>query len=280
MKFIEAKAPAKINIGLNILSKREDGFHNLSTLFYPINDLYDVLTFEIDDKFKFLCNVDSIPADKSNLVVKAKNILEKVSKKNFNVKIRLEKYIPSQAGLGGGSSDAAATLISLNKIYQLGLGYEQLVDLALKLGSDVPFFIKSEPAIGKGRGEILNFVDLKITDPILIVYPKINISTKEAFKNMLPIETQFDFLSCIRNGALDYNLMQKNVKNDFEKFIFEKYPEIEKIKDQLYNDGASFALLSGSGSTVYGIFPTLTTAGFAMRKFPKNYFYFLSNPHH
>ena len=120
MKYMEIKAPAKINIGLNILEKRKDGYHNLSTLFYPIVDLYDVLTFELSDQFDFKCNTSSVPNDDTNLVVKAKSLLENVSGKKINVKINLEKNIPSQAGLGGGSSDAAATLISLNEMFQLG----------------------------------------------------------------------------------------------------------------------------------------------------------------
>ncbi|MEW6701224.1 MAG: 4-(cytidine 5'-diphospho)-2-C-methyl-D-erythritol kinase, partial [Bacteroidota bacterium] len=140
MKYIEIKAPAKINIGLNIFSKRKDGYHNLSTLFYPINDLYDILTFEPAEQFEFICTDDSIPCDESNLVVKAKNLLEKVSEKKIKVKITLDKKIPHQAGLGGGSSDAAAALISLNEMFRLGLKDDKLIELALLIGSDVPFF--------------------------------------------------------------------------------------------------------------------------------------------
>lgn len=208
MKYIEIKAPAKINIGLNILEKRKDDFHNLSTLFYPIVDLYDVLTFELSDKFVFTCNTDSIANDDSNLVVKAKNILENISGKKINVKIHLKKNIPSQAGLGGGSSDAAATLISLNEMFQLGLDYKKLIELALQLGSDVPFFIKSKPAIGTSRGEILEYIDLEITEPILIVYPRINISTNEAFQNIIPNNVNINFHSLIKKEKINYDLVQ------------------------------------------------------------------------
>jgi len=179
MNYIEIKAPAKINIGLSILSERADGFHNLSTLFYPISDLFDVLIFEQANQFEFHCDSDMVPGDNSNLVVKAKNILEKITGKTLNVKIELQKNIPSQAGLGGGSSDAAAALISLNEMFKLNLNHAKLIDLALQLGSDVPFFIKSKPAIGSSRGEILDYVDIEIHEPILIVNPGINISTKE-----------------------------------------------------------------------------------------------------
>lgn len=279
MKYIEIKAPAKINIGLNILEKRKDNFHNLSTLFYPIVDLYDLLTFEISDQFDFKCNTTTVPNDDSNLVVKAKNLLEKISGKKINVKINLEKYIPSQAGLGGGSSDAAATLISLNEMFQLGLDYDKLKEIALQLGSDVPFFIQSKPAIGTSRGEILEYIDLEITEPILIINPGINISTKEVFQNISVNNLNFDFHSLFEKEKLSYDVVRSKVKNDFEKFVFGKYPEIEKIKSQLYNDGALFALMSGSGSSVYGIFPNLNSAATAKKHYHKNYFSFLSNPH-
>jgi len=276
---MEIKAPAKINIGLNILAKRKDGFHNLSTLFYPIVDLYDVLTFELSAQFNFKCNVNTVPNDNSNLVVKVKNLLENVSGKKINVKINLEKNIPSQAGLGGGSSDAAATLISLNEMFQLRFDNKKLNELALQLGSDVPFFIKSKSAIGTSRGEILELVDLEIIETILIINPGISISTKDAFHNITPNNSDTDFHSLIEKGKLNYDLVRQKVKNDFEKFVFGKYPEIENIKLKLYQMGALFASLSGSGSSVYGIFPDLNSAEAAKQHYHKNYFCFLSNPH-
>ncbi|MHB8906382.1 MAG: 4-(cytidine 5'-diphospho)-2-C-methyl-D-erythritol kinase [Melioribacteraceae bacterium] len=278
MNYIEIKAPAKINIGLSILSERADGFHNLSTLFYPISDLFDVLIFEQANQFEFHCDSDMVPGDNSNLVVKAKNILEKITGKTLNVKIELQKNIPSQAGLGGGSSDAAAALISLNEMFKLNLNHAKLIDLALQLGSDVPFFIKSKPAIGSSRGEILDYVDIEIHEPILIVNPGINISTKEAFQNVSPKNVQFDLHSIIKNGKLDYEIINRELKNDFENYVFVKYPEIEAIKKQLDKEGAIFSLLSGSGSTVYGIFPNIKLAETAKSNISEKYFSFLSNP--
>ena len=280
MRYIEIKAPAKINIGLSVLSKREDGFHNLSTLFYPIKDLFDLLTFELSSEFSFNCSDPSLPVGEENLVVKAKNLLEQVSGKKLNAKIGLIKNIPSQAGLGGGSSDAAAALISLNELFRLNLRSDHLRDLSLKLGSDVPFFLRSLPAIGKSRGEILEPVDLEITEPILIVNPRINISTKEAFQNIIPENSEPDYRSVIQNERLNYRLMKAVVVNDFEKYAFETFPEIEKIKKDLYGYGAVFAQMSGSGSTVYGIFPDMKSAEDAKKSFPTNYLCFLSNPHH
>ncbi len=280
MRYIEIKAPAKINIGLSVLSKREDGFHNLSTLFYPIKDLFDMLTFELSSEFSFNCSDPSLPVGEENLVVKAKNLLEQVSGKKLNAKIDLIKNIPSQAGLGGGSSDAAAALISLNELFRLNLKSDHLLDLALKLGSDVPFFLRSLPAIGTSRGEILERVDLEITEPILIINPRINVPTKEAFKNIIPKNYQPDYRSLIQNEKLNYGLMKDTVTNDFEKHVFEIHPEIETIKKDLYSLGAEFALMSGSGSTVYGIFKDLKDAESAKKSFPTNYLCFLSNPHH
>jgi 4-diphosphocytidyl-2-C-methyl-D-erythritol kinase len=280
MNYIEIKAPAKINIGLDILSKRADGYHNLSTLFYPIVDLYDILTFTPSQSFIFHCSSDIVPKNGSNLVVKAKNLLEHYSKKKLNVTISLEKKIPSQAGLGGGSSDAAATLISINEMFGLGIKHAQMIDLALQLGSDVPFFIKSKPAIGTLRGEKLDYINFIIDEPILVINPKINISTKEAFNMISPTQINSDYHSLIKNEKLDYRFMRTTVKNDFERFTFDKYPEIGKIKSFLYDEGALFALMSGSGSTLYGIYQDYETAENVINKLPRNYFCFLSNPHH
>jgi 4-diphosphocytidyl-2-C-methyl-D-erythritol kinase len=278
MDYIEIKAPAKINIGLNILSKRPDSYHNLSTLFYPIEDLFDTLTFRPTDRFEFTCNNMSIPQDDNNIVVKAKQLLESTYGKPINVKITLEKRIPSQAGLGGGSSDAAVTLISLNEMFHFNLKHDQLISLALQLGSDVPFFIKAKPAIGTSRGEILEYVDLEINEPIIVINPKINISTKEAFQNIIPVDAQFNFHDLIKDGKLNYNTARNSLKNDFESYVFEKYPEISIIKKSLYDNGALLASLSGSGSTVYGIFQNIDDAVIAASVIPQSYYKYFSNP--
>ncbi|PKL81708.1 MAG: 4-(cytidine 5'-diphospho)-2-C-methyl-D-erythritol kinase [Ignavibacteriae bacterium HGW-Ignavibacteriae-3] len=280
MKYIEIKAPAKINIGLSVISKRPDGYHNLSTLFYPINDLFDLMTFELSESFSFSCSNSNLPQDEGNLVVKAKNLLENITGKKLSVKINLQKFIPSQAGLGGGSSDAAATLISLNELFLLGLNNEKLNTLALELGSDVPFFIRALPAVGSSRGEILDMIDLEIENPILIVNPGINISTHDAFHNIKPKNSILNYSHIIRDGRLDFDFMRNNIGNDFEEYAFREYPEIAAIKNQLYNEGAVFSLMSGSGSSVYGIFENIELAEKTKNNFPKNYFCYLSTPHH
>lgn len=278
MNYIKIKAQAKINIGLFITSKRNDGYHNLSTLFYPINSLFDVLTIEKSNRFEFKCDDINIPTNEDNLIVKAKNLLEKTFSIKINVKISLNKKIPSQAGLGGGSSDAAAVLKALNKMFNLEINYEMLNDLTLKLGSDVPFFIKSQPAIGTSRGEILKDINIEIKEPILIVKPNISISTKEAFGNIIPTNTEFNFNSIIEDNALNYFKMKELVKNDFEDYAFKKYSELKLIKDQLYEFGSLFALMSGSGSSLYGIFKDMDSANIAKNKFSKYYFCWIDSP--
>ncbi len=279
MRYIEIKAPAKINIGLDVLAKRTDGYHDLNTIFYPIIDLYDNLFFEKSDVFSFICENSDVPSDDSNLVVKAVKTLEEYSGKKLNVRIELRKNIPSQAGLGGGSSDAAATLISLNEMFGLGIKYDVMLELALKLGSDVPFFIKSKPAIGTSRGEILEPIELCIEDPILVVNPRINVSTKEAFLNILPNFNKTDFKSMINDEKLDHSIARAILKNDFEKPVFTLHPLIKQIKEDFYNCGAFLSLMSGTGSTVYGIFPSLESAELAKSKMPADYFCFMSIPH-
>jgi 4-diphosphocytidyl-2-C-methyl-D-erythritol kinase len=276
MQYIEFNAPAKINIGLKILNKREDGFHNLQTLFYPILDLADKLIFSKSENFIFSCNDKTLPIDETNLVVKAKSLLEQFSQKKLKVSISLNKNIPSQAGLGGGSSDAAATLLALNKLFNLKLNMNELSKIALMLGSDVPFFLKIVPAIGLSRGEKLEIVNLEIPETILIVNPGINISTKEAFQNVAPNRTYINYNELIINGRLDYSVARETLSNDFESYVYTKHSEIKEIKSILYEMGADFSLMSGSGSSVFGIFHNNTDAIKAINKLPKHYFHFLS----
>lgn len=278
MRYIEIKAPAKINIGLRVLEKRSDGYHNIYTLFYPIKDLYDTITFELSEKFEFSSNLKITDNEDDNLIIKAKNLLEKFYDKRINVKINLIKRIPIGAGLGGGSSDAAATLISLNELFNFGLSYEELVKLSLELGSDIPFFIKALPAIGKGRGENLEFITIDNELPVLIVNPKIHISTKAAYESIIPEPNFIDYKAVLRNNLLNYSMMKEKIINDFEKVIFEWHPEIKEIKEDLYKYGAVYASMSGTGSTVFGFFDDYTKAQEAISHFPQKYFCWISNP--
>ncbi len=278
MRLIEIKAPAKINIGLRVLEKRKDGYHNIYTLFYPLRDLFDTLSFELSDRFIFNSNLKITNNLEENLIIKSVGLLEKVYGKKINVKIDLIKRIPIGAGLGGGSSDAAATLLSINELLKIGLNYEDLLKISLELGSDVPFFLKSLPAIGKSRGEILEHISIENELPVLIVYPGIHISTKEVYLNITPKNEFVSYQEVLKNNFLNYSLMKNLIVNDFEKVIFEKYPFIKEIKDSLYKHGAIYASMSGTGSTVFGFFENYSLAKKAMKSFPQKYFCWLSNP--
>ena len=274
LEIIEIKAPAKINIGLNIISKRDDGYHNLETVFYQINDLFDVLTVEKSENFELILIDENKDLEKNNIISKAVQLLEDKTSVKITPKILLKKNIPIGAGLGGGSSDAASILKAINELYKLELSFEELKSISLKLGSDVPLFLYDYPTIGKSRGELLEKVNIKIDYPILLVNPKIHISTKEAFSNIIPKENLFNY-SNIQNGKISD--WKNKLTNDFEKSVFKFYPEIEEIKTKLYKNGALFSLMSGSGSTVYAIFDSLEKANLAAELFPKQYFTFVGN---
>ena len=273
MEKIEAKAPAKINVGLNIISKRSDGFHNLETIFYQINNLYDLLTFEKSNKYNLSIDGNS-ELEKDNIVTNAVKLLEKKCDKKINVKIKLNKNIPIGAGLGGGSSDGAITLLTLNKLLDIDLSYEELMSLALQLGSDVPLFLNNYPTIGKSRGEDLTKLNLKINKPILLVNPGIHISTKDAFSKIIPKQNTFDYSKLMNFSIKEWNRL---IVNDFEDSVFEIYPEIREIKNKLETSGALFTLMSGTGSTVYGIFESSEIAKSVSKLFPESYFTFVGN---
>ncbi len=273
MAKVEIKAPAKINIGLNIVSKRADGFHNIETIFYPIS-LFDNLLFEKADSDSFSCNNTSLGKERNNLIIKAKEVLEEEFRTKFPLKIVLEKNIPIGAGMGGGSSDAASALHSINILYDLNLSKEQLNNYALRLGSDVPFFLDPRPSFASGRGEILNVLDFTIDFPILIVNPGIHISTKWAFDNIKPRDPYLHLNHIFQQKIIFANL-QDIITNDFEEVVFYKYPEIAQIKKDLLSREALVSMLTGSGSTVFGIFDNETKALAAESYFHQKYFTYL-----
>ena len=272
MNKLTLNSPAKINIGLNIVAKRDDGFHNLETFFYPIYDLHDKLIFEHSNNYIFDSNNISLVKDPNNLISRAHTLLEEFTKKKIPVKINLIKNIPIGAGLGGGSSNAASTLLGINEMFNLGINEKNLLQLAYQLGSDVPFFIKSKPAIGKSRGEILTQCNTYIEETIVIVNPGIHISTKEAFSNIIPRTQKFDYNYFFDREKIDYEYLRKNLFNDFENYTFNICPQVGEIKKALYDFNAKFALMSGTGSTVYGIFEKINEAQKAFDYLPSNYF--------
>ena len=242
---------AKINLGLSILNKREDGYHNLESIFLPI-PITDSLEFIESDELKFDCNIE-IDNEKSNSVLMAYNLL----KEKFELpllSIYLYKNIPIGAGIGGGSADGAFMLRGLNDFYELGLTNKELKDYANKIGSDCPFFIDNKPSFVEGTGEILSEIELDLSDYYFaIINPNIHISTKEAFADLtLANKDRASLLSVIKNEPIEN--WKNHIFNDFESSVFKSHPEIEKIKTDLYQKGAIYATMTGTGSTVYGIF--------------------------
>lgn len=244
--------PCKINLGLNVLSKRSDGYHNLETCFYPI-PLTDALEIVPADAVSFNLSGNAIPGDAAdNLCLKAYRLLQK----DFAlppVAIFLHKVIPSGAGLGGGSSDGAHTLRLLNHIFNLKLTAEKLKAYALQLGSDCPFFIEDKPMLGTGRGEILTEISVQLSGKFLVlVKPDIHVSTAEAYGGVTPAVPSVRIKNTLE--TLPVSTWKEVLVNDFEKSVFAKHPHIGAIKDNLYEHGALYASMSGSGSSVFGIF--------------------------
>lgn len=244
--------PCKINLGLHVVSKRADGYHNLVTCFYPV-PWCDVLEIIPANELLFTSSGLPVPGDeKQNLCIKAYHLL----KKDFHIKpvrMHLHKIIPVGAGLGGGSSDGAWTLRLLNTIFELGLTEFQLRIYASGLGSDCSFFIGDDPLIGKGRGEQLSKTSVSLQNNFLVlVKPELHISTAEAYSGVTPKLPDADLQRVLEQTPIDQ--WKEIVKNDFEDSVFKKFPAIAKIKAVLYANGARYASMSGSGSAVFGIF--------------------------
>ena len=242
---------AKINLGLNILKKRPDGYHEINSCFYPVQ-WCDALEIIEADEFKFTqtgLNIDGDLAD--NLCVKAYQLLRQTYGLP-HVTMHLHKVIPFGAGLGGGSSDAAFTLIMLNEKFQLGLTPDKLKTYASELGSDCAFFIDNVPAIGKGRGNELSPISLNLKGKFLVILkPDLNINTAEAYKAVSPSIPEKSIEEILKMPITEW----KNfLVNDFEYAVFNKHPEIKLIKEKLYAAGAQYASMSGSGAAVFGIF--------------------------
>ena len=277
MDKITLNSPAKINIGLRIIGKREDGYHNIQTIFYPLL-LADVLSFEKNDKTILETNSDELKQTKGNLIIKAKDILENYAREKMNVRINLKKNIPLGAGLGGGSSNAAVTLKSLNTLYNLNFNYEILSKLALIIGSDVPFFLDPVASFATSRGEQIKNIPLSLSNPILLVNPGINISTKWAFDQVKVSRDTNAFERLSNLEVVKIEDIKQSATNDFEDIVFNTYPEIRIIKEELYTYGATFVLMTGTGSTLYGIFSNLQKAKLAQDHYQNRYFTFINYP--
>jgi len=244
---------AKINLGLHVIRKRADGFHDIETLFYPIG-LCDALEIipSPDGAFLFTSSGPEIPGDtKDNLCVRAYNILSEIFDL-LPVHIHLHKVIPMGAGLGGGSSDGAFAIRMLNKIFNLGLSMEAMRGFTRSLGSDCPFFIDNIPAIGIERGDRLEPVSIYLSGyHIVIVVPKFRVSTTAAYAGVTPHLPAMALKNILNEPVTRWKEL---LRNDFEPSVFHEFPVIREVKDRLYEAGAIYSSMSGSGSAVYGLF--------------------------
>lgn len=253
-QMITVYPKAKINIGLNVVSKRDDGYHNLETVFYPIN-IHDVI--DITESNQAGCDIDIEGANlacdpQQNLVVKAYNII----REHYDipgVKVTLNKMIPSQAGMGGGSSDAAYMIKALDEMFSIGMSDDEMRLYASKLGADCAFFINPVPSYAEGIGDKLSPVSINGLDDkfLALVKPGVAVSTKEAYAGITPSTPK----KCCKDiVAQPIETWANELRNDFEDSVFRSLPILGEVKKDLYNRGAIYASMSGSGSTIYGIF--------------------------
>jgi 4-diphosphocytidyl-2-C-methyl-D-erythritol kinase len=275
------RAYAKINLGLRILEKRPDGYHNIETVFHKI-DLFDEILFQESDRIEVVSSSDEAPSDESNICFKAARLLQQHFTIQDGVRISIIKNIPVGAGLGGGSSDAATVLRHLPRFWNRRVDEQTLEALALHLGSDVPFFLGKSSALGTQRGEKLEWFELDVPYFILLCKPNIGVSTAWAYQHVKPD-------SANRHGNLRQVLLEEmqnpvrlagELGNDFEPLVFEEYPEVSSVKETMLRGGALVASMSGSGSSVYGFFERDDTAAAVSQLFrAKGYRTFLTRPH-
>jgi 4-diphosphocytidyl-2-C-methyl-D-erythritol kinase len=241
----------KINLGLNVLSKRPDGYHNLETCFYPVN-WQDVLELVPADSYKLELSGVDLPVTGENLCTKVFNLMQQ----KYNIKpvhTWLHKNIPHGAGLGGGSSDAAAMIGAINELFQLKLNQTTLEALALLIGSDCPFFINPVPKIATGRGEIFEPIKFTLAGKWIVLFkPEESISTAEAYKNVEIKTPDFSIKTVLEKESIQN--WRTKLSNAFEPYAFQKIPQLLTLRDLLYNQGAVYAAMSGSGSAIFGIF--------------------------
>jgi 4-diphosphocytidyl-2-C-methyl-D-erythritol kinase len=259
---------AKINWSLRILGTRPDGFHELCTVLQTIS-LHDTLTFRKSDKLVLTCDDPQIPTDRNNLVIKAAGALRELSGVNAGAAIHLEKKIPSPGGLGGGSSNAATALLGLRKLWSLDVDDRELEEIASGLGSDVPFFLHGGRCLGTGRGETIEDLPDIVEKYILIVTPSVSVSTAHAYRafaaSNLTIPDPKSILKICRFEAGSPDLLPSALKNDLESIVTTMHPEIGRVKETLLALGASAAMMSGSGASVFALFDKEETRQTALK---------------
>ena len=257
---MKLKANCKINLGLDILRRREDGFHDLETVMIPVTELYDLITVERADKVEFVQTgivVDCPP--KKNLCLRAYNLVRSHCDVP-PVRITLDKRVPFGAGLGGGSSDASTVILALNEEFKLGLSVREMVDMAAALGSDTAFFIENRTQLCTGRGEVMQPIDLDLNGLWLVVIkPPFGVSTAEAYSGVrpeVPARTLVERLSDNRST------WQEQIANGFEPHIFAAHQRLAELKQALLDGGALYAAMSGSGSALFGLFESEPNVAF------------------
>mgnify|MGYP006414251269 FL=1 len=269
---------SKVNIGLKVLSQRDDGYHNIYTIFQELNFGDSIDIEKREHGFKIIANVDWIPTNKSNICYKAYTEIKKEFSEVKGIHIKIDKKIPIGSGLGGGSANAAALLKGIKNIYKLEVTESKLEEIGGEVGADVPFFIRGKTQLGEGIGDKLTQLPKAIIGTYLLVIPKISIRTEWAYsviKNRLNNQNKNAKFSSFSNE--DYSSLQI-FENDFEQIVIPAYPEIGAIKSKLLNLGARFASLSGSGSTVYGVYDDEASAKEAELLFHTSHQTILANP--
>jgi len=263
MKSIKIKSPAKINLGLRVVGKRDDGYHDIETIFQMVSLYDDIKLTESEEEIILYTNNNTIPSDEKNLAYKAAQLLRKKKGIKRGVKIEIYKNIPVSAGLGGGSSNAAATLLGLNYLWDLKLSNVELSPLARHLGADVPFFLSGPRALGTERGDKLQILPVTNKFYVILLNPRLSISTEWVYKN-LKLELTKSRKNINMKKFISERSDIENIKdilfNDLESVVMEKYNIIVRMKDVLLSAGALGSLMSGSGSTVFGLFKDYSSA--------------------
>ena len=278
MKILTVNSYAKINIGLKIINQRINSYHNIETVFQEVQ-FHDIITInKINDGYELSSNNVDFPTESSNTCVQAYLRLKKEFPGLKGVKIHVNKNIPMGSGLGGGSSNAASTIIGINNLYDIGLTKPQLENISQDIGADVPFFIEGGIQRGQGIGDKLTPLNIKLTYTILLVFPNNTVNTRWAYSQIrnkleIPIKA-INFADLMEKEIIPFQLFE----NDFEKIVFSTYPEIGLIKSELLDNNAKFASLSGSGSTVFGFFNDEADAISAELLFSKSYKTIITQP--
>jgi 4-diphosphocytidyl-2-C-methyl-D-erythritol kinase len=269
---LQFKSYAKINWTLDVLFKREDGYHELRTIYQTVSLCDELRISETSGAIEIACDDPRVPGDETNLAFKAALMLREVTGTSKGARIEIEKRIPVAAGLGGGSSNAAATLLALIKLWQIAIDDGELIRIAASLGSDVPFFLIGGTALGVGRGEEVSPIEQVHCEHLLLVNPGFAVSTRDAYEKLSRLTTPeaasiIPFTLLAAKGISELPLV---AKNDLEPPVLAAYPEIAEVKQRLLSLGARHALMSGSGATVFGVFDNSEMAGRAeleLRKF-------------